>query len=248
MTGLTSIDALSNPAISSLRKEDSTVAGSAAEEAGAKVAKNFDEFMLLLTTQLQNQDPTEPLDTNQFTQQLATLSSVEQSVQTNKNLEKLISLTGGNQVSSAVDFIGKTVEIEGTTTTLKNGRATFAADLPAGTASVTMGIVDAAGRPVFTSTGAARAGRQDYVWDGTRSLNGTGIASDGQYTFGVVARDAAGKILQAKTYTTGRVSGVAMADGEVTLSLESGQKVLMQDVSSVRETPVFTANDNTNIK
>lgn len=248
MTALGQIDSLTNPATNSLRREDATAVGkSAADEAGAKVAKNFDEFMLLLTTQLQNQDPTEPLDTNQFTQQLATLSSVEQSVQTNKNLEKLISLSGANQVTSAVDLISKTVELPGSTAVLKNGKATFAADLPQGTSTVTMGVVDAAGKPVFSSSGRATAGRKDFVWDGTRSLGGTGKASDGVYTVGVVARDGAGKVLDSKTYTTGKVNSVTMIDGELTLTLESGQKVKMQDVTAVKESPAVTAtNTGTN--
>lgn len=241
MSTISQLSAATNPATGSISRNDAPVVGSAADEAGAKIAKNFDEFMLLLTTQLQNQDPTEPLDTNQFTQQLATLSSVEQSVQTNKNLEKLVNLTGNNQVGAAVSFIGKSVEAPGTVATLKNGRATFAADIPAGTASVTMGIVDSAGRPVYSATGKASAGHQNFSWDGTRSFGGAGTAADGNYTFGIVARDASGKILDTKTYSTGKVSGVSMVDGDVTLTLESGQTVAMQEVSSIREAPVAAA-------
>ncbi len=77
---------------------------------------NFDTFLQLLTTQLQNQDPTSPMDTNQFTQQLVQFSQVEQQISTNDNLKSLIALGQSRSSADAVSYLGKTV-------TLTNGKA-----------------------------------------------------------------------------------------------------------------------------
>lgn len=243
--GLTAIDASKNPALASLKRDE---ANSAATGAGLKLADDFDSFLLLLTTQLQNQDPTEPLDTNQFTQQLVAFSGVEQSVATNKNLEKLITLNQSNTVGAAVGYIGKVVDTEGSQLALQNGVAVFSVDVPAGASSVTVGITDSAGKPLYSETAQVPAGQHDFGWDGTNSFGGP-KAPDGTYTYGVVSRDAKGNVLETKTYTSGKVTAVSQ-DGEKTiLTLTGGLKVSMDKVTAVREAPNFstatTDNNNT---
>jgi flagellar basal-body rod modification protein FlgD len=173
---------------------------------------------------------------------LATLTAAEQTVNTNQNLEKLIALTGSNQVSGAVGYIGKVVEAEGTTATLKDGQASFSADIPLGAASVTVGVVDSAGKPLYSNTGKVSSGHQTFLWDGTLSFGG-GKATDGIYTIGVVARDAKGAILQTKTYNTGKVASVDLDGDEMMLTLEDGQNISVNDVSSVREAPKLVATN-----
>ena len=91
-----------------------TAAGKAkqseADKAGDKLFSNYQDFVKLLTVQLQNQDPTKPLETDQLTQQIAQLSQVEQQVNTNKNLEKLMLAFSQTQTSNMVSYIGKQVE------------------------------------------------------------------------------------------------------------------------------------------
>src|SRR5271170_5439514 len=83
-----------------------------------ELADNFNSFLTLLTTQLQNQDPLDPLDTNQFTQQLVEFTSVQQQVDMNTNLQTLITLQQTAAATSAMQFIGSTVTLTGSTSTL----------------------------------------------------------------------------------------------------------------------------------
>src|SRR5215831_129409 len=100
--------------------------GSAANStAASQLAGNFDEFLQLLTTQLQHQDPTSPLDPNQFTQELVQFASVEQQINTNTSLKTMISLQQTQQAASALTFLGTTVAVAGNTAQLANGQATW---------------------------------------------------------------------------------------------------------------------------
>src|SRR3974390_2835673 len=117
ISSLTASAGLTSPAGSS---------GSFANTLGAQgLAGNFNEFLKLLTTQLQNQDPLSPMDTNQFTQQLVQFSSVEQQINMNTQLSTLISLQQTAQTAQAASFIGATVTVNGATAQLVNGRATW---------------------------------------------------------------------------------------------------------------------------
>src|SRR5579871_3666816 len=83
-----------------------------------QLASNFNSFLTLLTTQLQNQDPLSPLDTNQFTQQLVEFASVQQQVDMNTNMQTLISLQQASEASSALQMVGATVTLNGTSAPL----------------------------------------------------------------------------------------------------------------------------------
>ena len=93
------------------------------------IAGDFDTFLKILTTQLQNQNPLDPIDSSQFTDQLVQFSSVEQSIKTNKNLEQLIALSGANAFTGVVSYIGKEVTAEGAATNLKDGAASWSFSL-----------------------------------------------------------------------------------------------------------------------
>ena len=75
----------------------------------SQLAEDFDDFLQLLTTQLQNQDPLSPLDTNEFTSQLVQFAGVEQQININSKLNNLVSLGIGNSFSSALNYVGKDV-------------------------------------------------------------------------------------------------------------------------------------------
>ncbi len=243
---LAKLDAKTNPALNSLKADATNTSN--ADQAAKRLSDNFDDFMLLLTTQLQNQDPTEPLDTNQFTQQLATLSSVEQAVATNKNLETLISMTQNQQVNNAVGFIGKAVETDGAEAFLDGGKAKLAYDVPAGAAKVTLAVFDQAGKAVYTTDAPKTAGRQVFNWDGTNSFTGQKMA-DGLYAFGVVARDAKNSEIEGtKTYTIGKVTGVSLDNKEkgMQLTIENAYQVPLEDVLSVYEAEQLTNSPSTN--
>jgi flagellar basal-body rod modification protein FlgD len=89
----------------------------------ASIAQNFDAFLLLLTTQLKNQSPLDPMDTNQFTQQLVQFASVEQQLKSNDTLNALLTSARGSSVSTAASFVGMEVTADGTTSRLSGGKA-----------------------------------------------------------------------------------------------------------------------------
>ena len=92
--------------------------------ASQQIAGNFQSFLTLLTTQLQNQNPLDPLDTNQFTQQLVEFAGVEQQLNTNDSLTTLVSLQQTAQSTQALGFVGKTAVVDGSTATVTNASAT----------------------------------------------------------------------------------------------------------------------------
>ncbi|BCB18700.1 flagellar hook capping FlgD N-terminal domain-containing protein [Bosea sp. ANAM02] len=169
------------------------------------IANNFDQFLLLLTTQLKNQSPLDPLDTNQFTQQLVQFAGVEQQLKTNETLGSLLSLSAAGTATNAVGFIGATVTADGTATRLIDGKADWKVNMPStGTATIT--IKDSNGSVVQTLTKTLAAGDQTFTWDGSTSL-GT-KAPDGEYSITIDAKNVAGESITAKTQISGVVDGV----------------------------------------
>src|SRR5436189_5083304 len=94
------------------------------------LAGNFQTFLTLLTTQLKNQNPLDPLDTNQFTQQLVQFAQVEQQMKQNDQLATLISIEKSAQATTALAFVGSTVAVDGQTATMTNGKATWTFTVP----------------------------------------------------------------------------------------------------------------------
>src|SRR5215217_4004182 len=152
------------------------------------IAENFDSFLMLLTTQLKNQSPLDPLDTNQFTQQLVQFASVEQQLKSNATLSALLTTVQGSTTSNAASFIGMQVTADGATTRLANGSARWVLN-PARNASEAAIINrDKNGGVVATRTSALTAGAQTFTWDGKTSTGTT--APDGDYTITVAASTA----------------------------------------------------------
>jgi flagellar basal-body rod modification protein FlgD len=196
------------------------------------IAGNFDTFLSLLTTQLQNQNPLDPLDTNQFTSQLVQFSSVEQQLKSNDFLSTLVQATQNSSNNAAVSYIGKTVTSSGVDSDLKNGQATWSFNLPQA-ANVTVTIKDANGNQVYTENGSLGAGQGQFNWDGTET-DGS-IAPEGSYSITINAKNAQGAYVAADTQTTGVVTGVDLSGSEPSLIVGS-QTIKLSDVTSVRQT------------
>src|SRR5438105_8943676 len=94
------------------------------------LADNFQTFLTLLTTQLKNQNPLDPLDTNQFTQQLVQFAQVEQQLKSNDQLATLVSLQQTAQTTQALNFVGATAVVDGSTTALAHGSARWTINAP----------------------------------------------------------------------------------------------------------------------
>ncbi len=180
------------------------------------IAGNFDTFLQLLTTQLKNQNPLDPLDTNQFTQQLVQFSQVEQQINMNSSLTTLIALQKSNQATSALGFIGSTVVVGGTTSALANGQAKWSFSSPK-TATATVTVTDATGQTAYNGTYPVNAGGQNFTWDG-RGTNGA-LWADGNYTLSITAKDASGQNVAISTDVTGVVTGVDVTQSPPTLSI-----------------------------
>src|SRR3712207_4211666 len=136
----------------------STSTGKKASDRAA-IAENFDAFLLLLTTQLKNQSPLDPLDTNQFTQQLVQFASVEQQLKSNDTLNALLTSARGSAVSTAASFVGMQVTAAGTTSRLSGGKAGWTPTSPR-TAQADIVIKDSQGNVVAAATQTLSAGPQ----------------------------------------------------------------------------------------
>jgi len=197
---------------------------------------NADNFLQLLTTQLQNQDPTNPTDTNQLTQEIAMLSQVQQQINTNNELQQLITMFSSAATSNAVSYIGKQVDAatdagSPAQTELTNSQATLVYDLPAGASTATVTITNSAGQTVFSGPGTTVAGRNQVVWQGSTTAGTT--APDGTYNFTVTAADSSGKALTATTMTSGVVTAVDTQNGTASLSLGGTISVPLSNVQAV---------------
>ena len=169
------------------------------------IARTFDTFLTLLTTQLKHQNPLDPLDTNQFTQQLVQFAQVEQQISMNSSLASLVTLQKSMQTTAALDFLGSTVVVDGATARLNGGQATWRFSV-AGAATATVTIKSSTGETAYSGRFTVSAGPQEFVWDG-RGNNGVRWP-DGDYTISIVAANARGQPVAVSTEATGVVDGI----------------------------------------
>lgn len=203
------------------------------------ISGEFDQFLLLLTTQLRNQDPTDPLDANEFTQQMVDFAGVEQAIQTNTNLEEIISLTQLAQVNTAVGYLGNRVEAAGNKIELSKGSSEFSYDISAEAEKAFITIIDEGGNLVFSSEAASETGKNEYTWDG-KDNQGNSLP-DGIYNLTVTAVDEEGGQVEVTTAVSGEVTGVAIDGSDVILSI-GDTDVLLDDVISIRS-PLKTSSE-----
>lgn len=188
-----------------------------AVKSSATLAQNFDNFLILLTTQLQHQDPLAPMESTEFTSQLVQFASVEQQVTQNQQLEDLIALQRRNQAVNAVTFLGTEIEAFGNQALLDGGNMTIGYTLLPDTDSVTISILDDQDREVRSFEGDTDPGKHTLVWDG---INDQGLpAPDGAYTILVTARNADGDPMDSATSINGTVSAVIAEDGVIVLKM-----------------------------
>lgn len=194
--------------------------------------KNFDLFLSLLTTQLQNQDPLDPTDTSEMTAQLVQFSSVEQTIATNSKLEELIALTQSQSSGRAVVYIGKTVEALASAQKLEDGgTANWRYSLAEDASEVVLTIADSKGAAVYSETLTAKAGTHDFAWNGKTSDGDD--AAGGTYFLTLQAKDAAGEPVQTDTRISGIPTEVDFTTNPPVLIVNS-IPVSLSDVTSVK--------------
>jgi flagellar basal-body rod modification protein FlgD len=224
---ISTVSSTSTPTSSS----SSTLSNSDQVNLNNQIAGNFSSFLTLLTTQLQNQNPLDPLDTNQFTQQLVQFASVEQQMNMNTQLKTLVSLQQTAQNSQALGFVGKTVTVTGTTAPLTNGQAQWTFNPPS-PATATFTVTDSTGQTVFSKTGTVQPGAQAFNWNGLDS-NGRQWA-DGNYTLTITATGANGQSVAIPTTVTGVVNSVDLTQNPPLLSI-GGKTYTLNQILSVQQ-------------
>ncbi|GLQ55842.1 flagellar hook assembly protein FlgD [Devosia nitrariae] len=204
---------------------------SAISSSRSTIADNFDTFLQILTTQLKHQNPLDPMDTNQFTQQLVQFTSVEQQLKTNEFLEALMLSNKAAVNTDAVSYIGKEVTAAGNKADLSNGLAVWGFTAEATAADATVTIKDAHGNVVYTETGSLAKGEGQFIWDGRGSDNN--IKPDGTYTISITAKNLSGNYVNVTTATTGIVSAVDFS-GDVPVLTIGTSRIALTDVTNVR--------------
>ena len=229
----TGINAISNVATTtSSTSSSAATAGAVGSNASQQLAGNFDTFLQLLTTQLQNQNPLDPLDTNQFTQQLVEFAGVEQQINMNTNLQTLISMQQTSEATSALQLVGSTVTVGGQAATLSNATGSSAIwNLTAASpATANLTITNSSGQTAFTGTMALNAGSQSFSWNGMGNNGQTW--PDGTYTLTVTATGANGQPVTVSSQVQGVVSAVNTNVNPPTLTV-GGQTVQISQITSI---------------
>ncbi|MEI6162645.1 MAG: flagellar hook capping FlgD N-terminal domain-containing protein [Roseococcus sp.] len=181
------------------------------------IGADFSTFLTLLTTQLQNQDPTNAMDANQMTQQLVQFASVEQQIKVNTNLERLLSVEQGNQLVSAAPLMGRVVEVESDRLSLQGGQAQLRLPAAGEARLAQVNVLDANGRVLRSAEVRLGSAPMNWSWDG-RDANGAQLA-DGAYRFAVTGSRADGTPATVTAGVLARATAVDRRDGEVRLGL-----------------------------
>ena len=210
----------------------SSAASAGSTTGAAGIAGNFNTFLSLLTTQLKNQNPLSPLDTNQFTQQLVEFASVEQQVNMNSNLQTLISMQQTSASLQALQLVGANVTINSNTASLSKATGSpatwgFSSPAPA-TGAVT--ITSSTGQVAYTGTTSLTAGSQTYTWNG-QGNNGV-TWPDGNYTLSIKATGANGQPVTVSTQVQGTISSVNVSQNPPLVTV-GGQNYPISSIQSI---------------
>ncbi|WP_425992205.1 flagellar hook assembly protein FlgD [Afipia sp. DC4300-2b1] len=212
------VDAATMPTIPTSAPATNNSSGSNSSSSNSSstgIADNFQSFLMLLTTQLQNQNPLDPLDTNQFTQQLVQFAQVEQQLKSNSQLESLVKIEQSAQSTQALVFVGQTVAVDGSTAHF-DGNATWNFSAPQNS-SATITITNSAGQTAYTGSFAIGSGNSSFVWDG-KGNDGTKWPV-GDYKMTVTAKDSNGKDVAISTEVQGTVDSVDLTASPALLSI-----------------------------
>ncbi len=195
---------------------------SQADQAKQNFIGTQDQFLKILLAQLKHQDPLEPMKGTEFIDSITRLSSVEQAVNQNQNLEKIVNLlqgkTGG-QLGSPVSYLDKDIEFKSSDIALQGGLSHFFYNLTAATDQVDVSVKDESGRVVFTGKGSNKIGKNPMAWDGTDN-NGNQL-KDGKYTVDITYKGSSDLPVSVQTYTSGIVDSARFDGDDVLLGIGS---------------------------
>ncbi|TKT70528.1 flagellar biosynthesis protein FlgD [Afipia massiliensis] len=226
------VDATTAPIPTSDITTNNSSGSSSTSGSSTGIADNFQSFLMLLTTQLQNQNPMDPLDTNQFTQQLVQFAQVEQQLKSNSQLEALVKIEKTAQSTQALVFVGQTVAVDGSTAHF-DGNATWNFSAPSNS-SATITITNSAGQTAYTGSFAIGSGNSSFVWDG-KGADGTKWPA-GDYKMTVTAKDSNDKDVAISTEVQGTVDSVDLTASPALLSI-GGKNYTLEQIKRVVRPP-----------
>jgi len=214
-------------------------AGETAQAAASKTTTGSDtlgkdEFLKLLTAQLQQQDPTQPMSSTEFVAQLAQFSSLEQMSNVNDTLTKMLTAQGTALETTATSMVGKTAVYTTDEVSLTEGKtATITANLSQAATNVNLVIKDSDGNTVRTvALGACSSGTNRFTWDG---LNDSGSTlSTGTYTTQISATDINGNAVSLTQSGSARITGITFDNG-TTKFLAGGSTLELSDITELDE-------------
>lgn len=214
--------------------------GQQAATSQTKLDEDLNKFLTLLVTQLQNQDPLEPLDTHEFTAQLVDFANVEQQIQQNSHLESLIAVQSTGQAAASVAYLGQQIEAKSDQLPLQNGFASASYTLSEPASKAQIVVTNAQGNVVFSQPAETVPGRHSFQWNG-KDASGK-VLADGAYQVHIRAEDRDGTVLDVPTTIQGTVDSASFADGTFTLHLGEVAVALDQIESVQRGKPAVSQN------
>ena len=208
-----------------------TAGAQGATDAKEALNGNFDMFLKLLTTQMQNQDPLDPMETSEYTQQLVQYSQVEQSIQQSSTLKNILASLSAQDLAQSANFLGTHAVFDSATAGLSNtAPADWSWEASRPVASLSATISDASGRVIETRVlDATRVG--SFSWDGALANGGTAPA--GSYSLALTASSADGTNVPVTVRSTGYIDQVETVDGAVRLGV-NGADFGVSDLIRVR--------------
>lgn len=210
-----------------------TTATTSNEASRTRIAQNFDQFLSLLTTQLKNQSPLDPLDANKFTEQLVQFAGVEQQLKMNDYLDTLIKANKTTAGASALSYIGTTVTADGRASQLQDGKATWNYEIPADAKNLTFIVRDKNNNEMYSEKQTNKAkGSHTFEWNGRTSTGS--IAPTGEYTLEVQAKDATGRTLTVNTEQKGTVDSVDVT-GDVPVLIVGKMRLTIDKVKNLQK-------------
>lgn len=222
-----------------------TQAQQAAQTAQQQVtlAEDFSQFLTLLTTQLQNQDPLSPLDSNDFTNQLVQFSQVEQSINTNSKLDDLVNFQLGNATTSALNYVGLDVQYVSAEVSLEQGEpATIRYSLDGAAQVSNINIFSEDGQLVFSGEAESGIGAHEFEWNGRDLLNNE--LPSGTYVVRIDAADAEENTVGTTTVVESRVSGIEQQNG-IVFALVGERAVPINDIINASQPEIQDTEEDT---
>jgi flagellar basal-body rod modification protein FlgD len=195
--------------MSTIASSTATTASTASSSTAAATASTLTstDFMTLLVSELQNQNPLDPTSTTDFVNQLASYANFDSQTALNSNMSALTTSFNSLMTLNSANYIGRTVQATGDTGTLQSGAIDYGYTLNSAAKDVTLTVSDSSGNTVWTGAGTTTSGANTFTWDG-KTTDGTQLADGGQYTLSVTATDSTGASVYGSTTISGVVSSV----------------------------------------